>query len=129
MSNKKVEKGKILIADDDDDCRFMLALLLESEGWQALEARDGKEAIEKVLTEQPQVLILDNRMPELTGAEVYQQLQAQGINLAVILATAHGDLEQLASSLGVTYFINKPFDIPELLCQIESAYATFLNVD
>ncbi|MCA1992963.1 MAG: response regulator, partial [Coleofasciculus sp. S288] len=84
-----------------------------------------KEALEKVIQYQPDVLVLDNRMPELTGAEVYQRLKAQGVNLGVVLATAYGDLNELARSLNITHFVSKPFDIPELLACIESAYKDF----
>ncbi|MBD2436604.1 response regulator [Nostoc sp. FACHB-110] len=127
MNNQNIEKRKVLIADDDDDSRAMLTFLLEAEGWEVQEARNGKEAIEKVINEQPDLLILDNRMPELTGVEVYQKLQADGIKLAVILATAYGYLDELAESLGIAYFISKPYDIPKLLKTIDSAYYNFLN--
>jgi two-component system, response regulator, stage 0 sporulation protein F len=127
ITNKNLGKRKVLIADDDDDSRTMLALLLEHEGWEVREARNGQEALEKVTQEQPDVLILDNRMPELTGVEVYQQLQERGIKLAVVLATAYGYLEELASSLGITYFITKPFDLDKLLNIVESAYQSSLG--
>ncbi|MBD2358273.1 response regulator [Tolypothrix sp. FACHB-123] len=122
MYKHTLVKRKVLIADDDDDSREMLAFLLEDEGWEVKEARDGKEALATVVKDRPDLLILDNRMPELTGAEVYQQLQSQGINLAVVLATAYGHIEELASALGIVYFVNKPYDITELLTIIESAY-------
>lgn len=125
MSRNISAKRKVLIADDDDDSRKMLAFLLEDEGWEVKEARDGKEALATIINDRPDLLILDNRMPELTGAEVYQQMQAQGINLAVVLATAYGHIEELASSLGIVYFVNKPYDLTELLTTIESAYANF----
>jgi two-component system response regulator (stage 0 sporulation protein F) len=64
-------------------------------------------------------------MPELTGAEVYQKLKAEGVNLGVVLATAYGELSELAKSLNITHFVNKPFDFPELLACIESAYNDF----
>ncbi|KAF3889932.1 MULTISPECIES: response regulator [Nostocales] len=121
MNNKSTRKGKVLIADDDDDSRAMLAFLLEDEGWEVKEAKNGKEAIEKAIKEQPDLLILDNRMPEFTGDEVYKQLQREGIKLTVILATAYGYLEELALSLGISHFISKPYDIPKLLKVIESA--------
>jgi two-component system response regulator (stage 0 sporulation protein F) len=126
MNYQNTEKRKVVIADDDDDSRTMLRFILEQEGWEVKEARNGKEAIKQATTEQPDLLILDNRMPELTGTEVYQQLQIEGIKLPVILATAYGGVEDLASSLGITYFISKPFDIPKLLKIIESVYKTSL---
>lgn len=127
MNNQNTGKRTVLVADDDDDSRAMLSFLLEEEGWEVKEAKNGKEAIDKVIKEPPDLLILDNRMPELTGVEVYQQLQAKDIKIAVILATAHGYLDELAESLGISYFISKPYDIPELLKTIESAYKHSLN--
>lgn len=127
MNSKNSGKRKVLIADDDDDSRVMLSFLLEEEGWEVKEAKNGKEALEIVIQERPDLLILDNRMPELTGVEVYQQLQAQGINVAIVLATAHGYLDELASSLGIAHFISKPYDIPQLLKTIESAYKNSLG--
>ncbi|BAZ33048.1 two-component response regulator [Cylindrospermum sp. NIES-4074] len=126
MKFKNFGSRQVLIADDDDDSRTLLAIILAEEGWEIREARNGQEALEKVVNEPPDVLILDNRMPELTGAQVYRHLQAEGINLAVVLATAYGNIEELASLLGITYFINKPYDIPELLKTIESAYENSL---
>ncbi|MDZ7957701.1 MAG: response regulator [Aulosira sp. DedQUE10] len=122
MKLQSLAKRKLVIADDDTDSRVMLAFVLEQEGWEVREARDGREALEQVLTEQPDLLILDNRMPELTGAEVYQHLHASGIQLPVVLVTAYNQVEELASSLGISYFINKPYDITKLLKTIESAY-------
>ncbi|AFY44681.1 response regulator transcription factor [Nostoc sp. PCC 7107] len=122
MNSKNSGKRKILIADDDDDSREMLSFLLEEEGWEVKEAKNGEEALEILIKEQPDLLILDNRMPKLTGVEVCKHLQAQGIKIAIVLATAHGYLDELASSLGIAHFISKPYDIPELLKTIESAY-------
>ncbi len=123
MNHENLGKGTVLIADDDDDSRELLSFLLMEEGWQVREARDGKEALEAVMKCKPDVLILDNRMPELTGIEVYKQIKLQGINLVVVLATAYGYLEELALSVGISYYITKPYDIPLLLSTIEAAYA------
>lgn len=127
MKDEKLTRGKLLIADDDDDSRMMLAFLLEDEGWQIAEARDGKEALEKVLQQPPDVLILDNRMPELTGSEVYQRIREQGINIPVVFVTAFSDLEELAVSLGVRYYLRKPLNFADLLAKIESAYVEDRN--
>jgi two-component system response regulator (stage 0 sporulation protein F) len=123
MNNHNFEQRTVLIADDDDDSREMLAILLEQEGWIVKEARDGKEALEKLVTEQPDLLILDNRMPEITGVEVYQTIKTKGMNLPVVFATAYGFPEELTAFLGVSYFVKKPYDIPELLDTVTSAYA------
>lgn len=123
MEDHQPVRGKVLIADDNDDSRTMLAFLLGSEGWEILEACNGREVLEKVVREKPDVLLLDNRMPELTGEMVYQQLQKQNLNLPVVLITAYSDLEELASSLGIRFFLKKPIDFPQLLDLIEAAYS------
>ncbi|HEY9852430.1 MAG TPA: response regulator [Leptolyngbyaceae cyanobacterium] len=127
MKNDNLPKGKVLIADDDEDSRIMLAFLLQDEGWQIAEASNGKEALEKVVEEKPNVIILDNRMPELTGSEVYQQLRKRGVNIPVVFVTAFSDLEELASSLGIRYYLRKPIDFIEVLAAIESACAENRN--
>ncbi len=127
MKNDNLPKGKVLIADDDEDSRLMLAFLLQDEGWQIAEASNGKEALEKVIEEKPNVIILDNRMPELTGSEVYQQLQKKGVNIPVVFVTAFSDLEELASSLGIRYYLRKPIDFIEVLAALESACAENRN--
>ncbi|WP_013322455.1 response regulator [Gloeothece verrucosa] len=115
-------KGKVLIADDDEDSRLLLNVLLSEEGWQVCEAKDGQETLSKVSQESPDILILDNRMPELSGTEVYQYLRQKNTNLAIILITAYPDLEQLAASLGITYFLNKPFNFSDLFDLMNLAY-------
>ena len=125
MNCTQPTKGKIMIADDHDDSRMMLAFLLESEGWQITEASNGKEALEKVLQEQPHVLVLDNRMPEITGTQLYQILREQGISTPVVLITAFGDLNELAASFGIRYYLPKPIDFERVVAVIESAYADY----
>jgi two-component system response regulator (stage 0 sporulation protein F) len=125
MKQKNSEKRTVLIADDEEGNRILLTFILEQEGWEVSEARNGKEALEKVFKEQPDLLILDNRMPELTGVEVYQYLQEHGIKLAVVMVTSHLNLKELALSLGLLYYLEKPFDIPDFLKIIESAYENF----
>jgi two-component system response regulator (stage 0 sporulation protein F) len=124
MKFNHLEQRKVVIADDDEDSRMLLAFLLEEEGWLVEQAKNGKEAIEKVVQEKPHLLILDNRMPELTGTEVYQHLQGQKIDVTTVLVTAYGDIEELASSLGIVHFLRKPIDISELFIVIESASQT-----
>ncbi|WP_066426610.1 response regulator [Anabaena sp. 4-3] len=127
MQSDNLVKPRILIADDEESHRTLLTLILEEEGWDVREAKNGKEALEKILKEQPEVLILDNHMPELTGVEVYQHLQEKGIKLAVIMVSSCVKIEEIASSLGIFYFLNKPFDIPDLINMINCAYKNFLT--
>ncbi len=122
MKDTNLGKRRVLIADDEESNRVCLTIVLEHEGWEVSQARDGKEALEQVLKLRPNLLLLDYQMPNLTGAEVYQHLQLHGIELAVVLISSYIELEKLASSLGITYFIHKPFNISELIPTIQSAY-------
>ncbi|MDZ8187631.1 MAG: response regulator [Nostoc sp. ChiSLP02] len=128
MTTQNLLRRTVLIADDDNDSRVLLAFLLEQEGWEVKQAKDGREALEKVFQEQPDLLILDHRMPEFTGTEVYHHIQKRGISLTIILVTAYGCLEELSSSLGISYFVSKPFDIPDFLNIIECAYKKSLEL-
>lgn len=115
-------KGKILIADDDDDNRILLSFLIQSEGWEVIEAQDGQEALEKAIKEQPNILLLDNRMPKLTGTKVYEKLCEQGMKIPVILLTAYADVQELADSLGICSYLNKPYDLSRLMAMIDKCY-------
>lgn len=115
-------KGKILIADDDDDNRILLSFLIQSEGWEVIEAQDGQEALEKAMKEQPNILLLDNRMPKLTGTKVYEKLCEQGMKIPVILLTAYADVQELADSLGICSYLNKPYDLSRLMAMIDKCY-------
>lgn len=115
-------KGKILIADDDEDNRILLSFLIQSEGWEVIEAQDGQEALEKAIKEQPNILLLDNRMPKLSGTKVYETLCEQGMKIPVILLTAYADIQDLADSLGICCYLNKPYDISRLIAMIDKCY-------
>jgi two-component system response regulator (stage 0 sporulation protein F) len=127
MKDKNLKKLKALIADDEDSNQICFTVALEKEGWEVKQAKDGQEAIEKVLAWQPDLLILDHQMPKLTGAEVYQYLQLQGIKLAVVMISGDSKLEKIASYLGITYYLQRPFDMAEFIQTIDSAYQNFIN--
>lgn len=127
MKYKKSEKLSVLIADDEESYRICLTLILQQEGWEVSQARNGKEALEKVLQDQPDLLILDYLMPELTGDKVYQHLQLHKIKLGVVLISSYTELQRLASCLGIVHFLHKPFDITEFLTTIQSAYEYSLS--
>lgn len=107
-------RGKILIVDDDELFRSSMALLLRLDRWQVLEAVDGEEALEKVKAERPDILLLDQRMPGLSGTEVYRLLTQEGVEIPAILVTAACDAEHLARSVGMAHYLRKPFEFEQL---------------
>lgn len=113
----------VLIADDDQAVREALGDLLEGEGWDVALARNGREALKRVAIERPDLLILDHRMPHLTGAEVYRALRDNGIDVPVVLMTAASLADQLATSLGIIDVLRKPFSGADVVDVTERAMA------
>lgn len=112
---------KILVADDDEALRESIVDLLQMEGLEVIQAINGRDALNKVISERPCVLILDNRMPELTGSEAFKELRRLGIKIPVILVTAAAEISSLAEKLGIECYIGKPFGIDELIETVNNA--------
>jgi type IV pilus assembly protein PilB len=111
-------KKKILIADDDQSIRIITKKYLEEGGFEVLEARDGIEAIDIVVQNMPDLLLLDLMMPKLDGISVIKRIkQTMGlIELPIIVLTAVDDMESQTDviNLGADDYIIKPFN-PKLL--------------
>ena len=120
---KRIEPDGILIADDDPDFVESVKGLLESSGKTVFVATNGKEAVERILSNGIDVLILDLRMPVLNGLETYMELNRTGHTVPTIIVTAFADEEtgniQKLRSLSVSGVLRKPFDPRELLEAIE----------
>lgn len=112
----------ILVADDDDEMREMISeVLIEENGWHVLQARNGEEALRMALSEQPHALILDQRMPGLTGIEVIHALRSEGVSFPVVLITAVREVRELAESHGIEHFLMKPFGYDQLTALVTKA--------
>ncbi|WP_019027162.1 sigma-54-dependent transcriptional regulator [Colwellia piezophila] len=114
----------ILIADDDEDIRFALNLLLSSEGYQIIEAENAKEIIIQSNRQQPDLVLLDMNFSRDTtsgqeGLAILEQLQP--LNIPVILMTAWGSIELAVQGLqkGANDFIEKPWNKLKLLNSIK----------
>ncbi|MGD2058234.1 MAG: response regulator transcription factor [Anaerolineales bacterium] len=116
------EGKKILIVDDEAGIRDLLAPFLERAGYEIATAADGLQALEKVKSFRPDLLILDVLMPELNGREVLRQLREQENWTPVILLTQVGDAPERAQALeeGADDYLNKPFDSNELMARIKA---------
>jgi len=124
MEHYESLSSKVLIADDEDVIRKGLVFLLRKEGYEPLEAKDGREAIDLVFAQRPDLIILDLMMPELNGLEVCCQLKNHEETrlIPVIMITAvHSHDEKLkAIDAGVDDFLNKPINIAELRVRVKS---------
>lgn len=118
---------KILIADDEKNMRWILGKNLRDEDFSVSEASDGEEAFHLFLDEEPDLVILDYRMPKLDGMEVLKRIKTINPKLPVIMITAHGSTDAAveAMKLGAADYVSKPFDINDLKLSIFKA----LNID
>lgn len=116
---------KILVVDDLPENVFMLQDRLEHEGFEVITAYDGKSGIEKAQNENPDLILLDVMMPEITGIEVCKTLvnNPKTSEIPIILVTAKSGAEDTREGLeaGAFDYIKKPFNRIELLARVNSA--------
>ena len=103
---------RILVVDDEEDIRDVLGDRLEDMGYDVSRADDGEAGLAAIKSKGPDLVLLDVKMPKLTGFEVLQALQSDSAAPIVVIMTAHGSLENVvrAMRLGAYDFIAKPFD-------------------
>jgi CheY-like chemotaxis protein len=107
-----MEKIKVLIVDDETDYLTLMNESIGHWGYQPVLAHCGKEALEKVMQEQPDIVILDCMMPDMNGIEVLTQIRKFNTELPVIMFTAYPDIQNIkgAQELGVSSFVPKQND-------------------
>ena len=108
----------ILIADDHDDNRELLQLLLSGAGYSVREARDGRECVSIAQDEPPDLIVIDLSMPVLDGWGVFKELKADLRTQAIpcMAVTAHAELNQnQALETGFIAYVSKPFSSDHLL--------------
>ncbi len=113
----------ILIIDDDDQLRKSFARLLGKEGHSVQTAASGEAGIRMVQEQAPDLVILDVRLPGMSGLETFQTIHAMDHRVPVIIMTAFGTTETAieATKMGAFDFVLKPFEVPEMLNTIKQA--------
>ena len=116
-------KPVIYIVDDDDGMRRSLTVLMTTIGYQPVAFASPTEFLAKYDRAQPGCLLLDVRMPGMSGLEVQQHLNRSGSMLPVILASGHGDIPMAVQAMkdGAFDFLQKPFRDQELLDRVQRA--------
>lgn len=115
--------NRILVADDEEGVRELFKVIAEEEGYHIYLAKDGLQAVQMAKSYLPDVIILDVRMPELDGLEVFERMKENMIDSPVIFITAFGtsDLAIDAMKKGAHNYLTKPFDIEEIRVVIRKA--------
>ena len=108
----KQDKVKLLIIDDDPKVSWVLSEGLQGD-FEILSARDGIEGIQVASTEKPDLILLDIKMPGMSGLEVLAKLKKADLRSEVIMLSGHGETKYVVESIqqGAAEFITKPFDV------------------
>jgi two-component system response regulator AtoC len=113
-------KPVILLVDDEDTIRLFLEKTLREEGYEALTAATGTEALELTKSELPDLVLLDLKLPDMSGLDVLKQIKEEVPEVCVIMLTAFGDIETAVTAMkkGAFDFVSKPVNLEELLITI-----------
>jgi two-component system alkaline phosphatase synthesis response regulator PhoP len=127
-----MSKGiKILIVEDDENLRFLVVHRLKSEGYEVLEVGDGEAAEKIILSEKPDIVLLDWMLPGKQGAEVCESVRKQGFDNLIIMMTAKAqDVDKIdAYNFGASDYVTKPFNMDVLVAMLDSKVKFILNND
>ena len=115
----------VLVVDDEAQIRSALHGILAEEGLRVLEAADGRQALDVIQREHPELVILDIWMPEMDGLALLEQLRHHTAPPEVVMISGHGNIETAvkATKLGAFDFIEKPFSLEGLLRVVSRALA------
>ncbi len=114
---------RILVVDDEPDFVETVEFFLSGSDYQVFVAKNGKEALEMVKTERPDLVVLDVMMPEMDGMEACERLKKDPTtnSIPIIMLTAKGRKEDVVDAIaaGANSYIVKPFNLSELVERIE----------
>lgn len=120
------ERPKVLVVDDEDDIRKLLTRVLQTKGYEVIEAKRGLEALQLVRDNTPDVILLDAMLPEVHGFEICRRIKGSKryghIPIIMVSAIYRGwrVAEDLKSSFGVDAFLEKPFKMADVLTHVDA---------
>ena len=114
--------GVILIAEDDRAVRDAVERALTFDGYEVITARDGSEALQRVLNDKPDLVVLDVMMPIVDGLETCRRLRSAGNDVPVLMLTARTEVSDRVAGLdaGADDYLAKPFALEELLARMRA---------
>ncbi|WP_078593486.1 response regulator [Evansella clarkii] len=116
---------KLLIVDDQFGIRVLLNEVFEKDGYETMQASNGKQALKIIEEKEPDLILLDMKIPGMDGLEILKEIKKTDVKSHVIMMTAYGELEMIneAMRLGALTHFAKPFDIDEVRAEVRK----FLN--
>jgi len=120
---------KILVVDDEPPIRRLLRMGLTTQGYEVLEASNGKASLE-LLAEKPDLIILDLGLPDIQGHELLRLIRARNEGVPIVVLSSRGDEagKVAALDLGADDYVTKPFGMDELLARMRAALRHQLQV-
>jgi CheY-like chemotaxis protein len=116
MSQHPAPQGTILVVDDDEAIRTVVSLVLSDEGYEVLTAEDGRAALARLATVQPDLILLDMRMPIMDGWELARAYRAAPRpHASIVVLTAAHDAASRAAQIDAAGYLAKPFALEDLL--------------
>jgi len=118
----RMSAQQILVIDDDESLRDTIGLMLENEGYKPALVADGLTGLEQAFALKPALILVDLRMPGLSGIEVCKRLRGAGSKIPVMVLSAIGDEidKVLLLEIGADDYVVKPFGTRELLARIRA---------
>ncbi|OQW59323.1 MAG: DNA-binding response regulator [Proteobacteria bacterium SG_bin9] len=113
---------KVLVIDDEPPIRKLLRMGLQTQGYETLDAPNGKTALE-LLDKQPALVLLDLGLPDIQGLELLRMIRARAESIPIVVLSSRGDEagKVQALDLGADDYVTKPFGMDELLARIRAA--------
>ena len=110
-------RRKILIIDDEQDLREAMTEVIETAGYRAISASNGADGVRLNELENPDIIVLDLRMPGMDGIETLRRIRKQDSEVSVVILTANGGTDTIREAVGLTVseYLSKPFENPEFV--------------
>jgi DNA-binding NtrC family response regulator len=117
------EKPRVLVVDDEEGIRILLKRILEEAGYQVTTADNGKDAVYKASVGEADVVLMDIKMPEMSGIEALGKMTVDAPDTCVIMVTSIADMETAISAMkmGAYDYITKPFDSSDVVTKVLNA--------
>src|SRR4030067_3138492 len=114
---------RILSVDDDESVRWVLKKSLEKEGIETVLAKDAVEAFDRIQEGDIAIVLMDIRMPGMSGLEALEKIQGEGRGISVIIMTAQATMQNAIEAMrrGAFDYITKPFDLDEVNLLVKKA--------
>jgi two-component system KDP operon response regulator KdpE len=112
---------RVLLVDDEQSIQQTLGVVLPAAGYTVYQVRNGKEALQRVQSVRPDLILLDLGLPDMDGKEVIRHLRERAITPIIVISVRHEESEKVNSlDSGAHDYLTKPFTIPELLARMRA---------